>query len=316
MLLLTRPIDWLMLRFGDPRGLGADRRIAVCGTHRSGTTLVGSLLTVDPRSRQIFEPFNPASGIAGATQSFVAADWPGNDWQRLIDDFLAAEGVRFRYPVARGHHRLMRWLKGTRLAREYAAARLLRTRRLVIKCPFMSLSGQYLIDRHGIQLVFTVKHPASFFVSLRRVGWHEDLPLDDMVEQGVIDAATRDAATTPAARAGLFWSILNRHALETRRRFPAAATIWSHERFCREPHEEMARVTAALGIAYSAAMRQEVAQATSGAIVVPAGSKVHELVRDAAGMVDEWRGRVSPDEEAELRAYCGALYEEIIGEGW
>lgn len=316
MLLLTRPIDWLMLRFGDPRGLGADRRIAVCGTHRSGTTLVGGLLTVDPRSRQIFEPFNPASGIAGATQSFVAADWPGNDWQSLIDDFLGAEGVRFRYPVARGHHRLMRWLKGTRLAREYVAARLLRTRRLVIKCPFMSLSGQYLIDRHGIQLVFTVKHPASFFVSLRRVGWHEDLPLDDMVAQGVIDAATRDAATTPAARAGLFWSVVNAHALKTRRRFPGATAIWSHERFCRDPDAEMARLTMALRIDYTAAMQRAVAAATHGDVVRPPAGTVHELVRDAAGMSDDWRDQLSDEEEAELRARCGPLYEELIGEPW
>jgi hypothetical protein len=313
--LQTRPVDRLMTKFGDPRGLGADCRIAVCGTHRSGTTLLGTFFTADPRSRQIFEPFNPAFGIEEATHSFIAGDWPDNPWHDVIDRFLAADGVKFRTPVIETSP-FARWLKGTRAAREFAAARLFRPQRLVFKCPFMTLSSQYLIDRHDIQVVFTVKHPLSFFASLRRVGWHEDLPLDDMVEQGVIDAASRDAATTPAARAGLFWSILNRHALETLRRFPESTTIWSHERFCRDPHEEMARVTAALNIAYSPAMRQEVAQATSGAVVVPAGSKVHELVRNAAGMVDEWRGRVSPEEEAELRAYCGALYEEIVGEGW
>jgi hypothetical protein len=316
VLLLTRPIERLMAKFGDPRGLGADRRIAVCGTHRSGTTLLGSLLTVDPRSRQIFEPFNPASGIAGATLSFVAADWPGNDWHEVIDGFLAAEHVHFRYPVARGPRRLTRWLKGTRLAREYAAARLFRSRRLVIKCPFMSLSSQYLIDRHGIQLVFTVKHPASFFVSLRRVGWHEDLPLDDMVAQGVIDTATRDAATTPAARAGLFWAVVNRHALETRRRYPGAAAIWSHERFCRDPDAEMALLTMALRVDYTAAMQRAVADATHGAVVRPPAGTVHELVRNSAGMSDDWRDQLSDEEEAELRVRCEALYQELIGEPW
>ncbi|CAN5491331.1 hypothetical protein BH10PSE14_BH10PSE14_32840 [soil metagenome] len=315
MFLQSRPVDRLIARLGDSRGLGADRRIAVCGTHRSGTTLLGTFLTADPRSRQIFEPFNPAFGIEDVTHSFVAGDMPDSPWRDVIDRFLAGDGVRFRAPPT-DHQPWGRWLKGTRAAREYAAARLFRPRRLVLKSPFMSLSSQYLIDRHGIQVVFTIKHPAAFFASLRRVDWHEALPLDDMVEQGVIDAATLDAATTPAARAGLFWTVVNRHALETKQRFPGATTFWSHEHFCRAPDEEMARVTEALHLDYSDAMRRAVADATGGAIVDPDGGIVHALVRNSAAMADSWRQRVSTEEEAELRARCGSLYEEIVGSAW
>ncbi len=315
MLLQSRPIDRLIARFGDVRGLGADRRIAVCGTHRSGTTLLGDFLTADPRSRQIFEPFNPVFGIDGVTHSFVAGDMPGSQWHEVIDRFLAADDVRFRPPPME-QPGISRRLKGTKALRDYVAARLLRPRWLVFKCPFMTLSSNYLIDRHGIQVVFTVKHPAAFFASLKRVGWHESLPLDDMVAQGVIDAATRDAATTAAARAGLFWAIVNGHALETHRRFPGASTFWSHERFCRAPDDEMARLTAALYIDYSAAMQRAVAMATHGVIVEPDGGTVHALVRNTAAMADSWRGRVSAEEEAELRARCGALYEEIVAAAW
>ena len=315
MLLQSRPVDRLIALFGDVRGLGADRRIAVCGTHRSGTTLLGDFLTADPRSRQIFEPFNPVFGIDGVTHSFVAGDAPDSRWHDVIDRFLAADDVHFRRPPME-QPGISRWLKGTKAAREFVAARLLRPRRLVFKCPFMTLSSNYLIDRHGIQVVFTVKHPAAFFASLKRVGWHESLPLDDMVDQGVIDAATRDAATTAAARAGLFWAVVNGHALDTHRRFPGASTFWSHERFCRAPDDEMARLTAALYIDYTPEMRSAVAAATHGVIVEPDGGTVHALVRDTAAMADSWRGRVSAEDEAELRARCSALYEEITGLHW
>eukprot|EP01035_Chromulina_nebulosa_P000981 gene980-biopygen834 len=77
----------------------------------------------------------------------------------------------------------------------------------------------------------------------------------------------------------------------------------------------MERVTAALHIDYSSAMRRAVAQATQGAIVEPDGDTVHALIRDSSAMADSWRGRVSPEEEAELRTRCGALYEEIVGTG-
>lgn len=315
MLLQTRLVDRLLRFVGRPGGLAADQRIAICGTHRSGTTLLGSLLAADPRSRQIFEPFNPVFGIADATLSFVAADWPGTQWQDVIDRFIAADGVRFRLPDSEPRN-LSRWIKGTRLLREYTAARFLRPSRLVIKTPFLSLSSQYLIERHGIQLVFAVKHPASFFVSLRRVGWHDALPLDDLVAQGVIDAAVCRAAETPAARAGLFWQTINSHAFATRRRFPGATAVWSHERFCRAPDSEMARVTEALGLAYTPAMRCAVAQATQGDLVRPDAGTTHALVRNAAAMVDDWRDQITPDEERELRDRCADTYRDLIGEDW
>ncbi|MDH7974184.1 hypothetical protein QH494_18500 [Sphingomonas sp. AR_OL41] len=315
MLLQSRLVERFLSLVGSSKGLAAEQRIAICGTHRSGTTLLGSLLAADPGSRQIFEPFNPVFGIADATRSFVAGDWPGNDWQGVIDRFLAADGVQFRTP-SDDPRRFMRWLKGTRLAREYAAARLLHPTRLVIKTPFLSLSSQYLIECHGISVVFTVKHPASFFVSLRRVGWHDALPLDDLVAQGVIDATARRAAQTPAARAALFWQTINGHALATHRRFPDAATIWSHERFCRTADDEMLRLTDALHIPYTPKMRLAVSQATHGTIVRPAAGTIHALVRDSAAMIDDWRDQISREDEDELRSRCGSLYGELVGEDW
>lgn len=315
MLLQTRPVDWLVSRLGIPRGLWADQRIAVCGTHRSGTTLLGEVLAVDPQSRQIFEPFNPAFGIEEATRSFIAGDWPDDRWRQVIDRFMTARSVRFRRPVG-DRNSLARWLRGTRQSRDYIAARLVRPSRLVIKCPFMSLASQYMIDRYQFKVVFAVKHPAAFFVALRRVGWDQVLPLDDLVAQGVIDAATRDAATTPAARAGLFWNVVNGHAQETQRRFPGQTAIWSHERFCRDPHAEMSRTADSLDIRYSQPMRLAIDHATQGEVVRPAPDTIHHLVRDAAGLVDDWRRYLSPAEEAELREQCGDLYRTLIGEDW
>lgn len=315
MLLQVPLVVALVSRLGDSRGLWADQRIAVCGTHRSGTTLLGEVLSVDPHSHQIFEPFNPASGIEEATHSFVAVDWPGDRSRQAIDRFMAAEGVRFRRPA--GHRNsFAKWLKGTRLSREYVAARLFRPSRLVIKCPFMSLASEYMIDRYKFKVLFAVKHPASFLVSLRRVGWDKTLPLDDLVAQGVIDSATRDAATTPVARAGLFWNVINAHALETQRRFPDETAIWSHERFCRDPQTEMARTAEALAIRYSPAMRLAIDHATQGDVVRPPADTVHQLVRNAGEMTDEWRSHLSAGEDAELRLQCGSLYRELIGEDW
>ena len=314
MLLQSPSVDWLASKLGHSQGLWAGQRIVVAGTHRSGTTLLGEVLVADPKSLQIFEPFNPQFGIDEVTHDFIAGDWPGDQRRQVIDRFMAGRGVRFRHR-ADNRNSFATWLKGTRRSREYFAARTFRPSRLVIKCASLSLSSQYMIDRYRYKAVFAVKHPASFFVSLRRVGWHE-LPLDDLVAQGVITAATRDAATTSVARAGLFWNVVNTHALETQRRFPGETAIWSHERFCRDPHSEMSRTADAIGFPYSRAMRLAIDRATQGDVVRPPPSKQHELRRNTAGMQGAWRSHLTAAEDAELRARCGSLYTELIGEDW
>ncbi len=313
MLLQPAMVNHLLAAVGKGRsGLSADQRIAVCGTHRSGTTLLGRVLAVDRGSRQIFEPFNPGSGIAGLSIYFVAGDWPGNDWPLMIDRFFAADSISFR---SLGGGRLQ-WLTGTRLAREYAAAMMFRPRRLVLKAPFLSLSSRYLIDRHDVQVVFTVKHPAAFFVSLQRVGWGDSLPFGDLVDQGVVDAAAVAAAPSLAARAGLFWNIVNRHALQIVHQRPDAASIWSHERFCRGPDAEMAGVANALRIDYSPAMRQAVNIMAYADVVRPPPGTINALERNAAALADDWRDQISSEDERELRTRCSGLYGDIVGGAW
>ena len=202
------------------------------------------------------------------------------------------------------------------MLRQYVAARLRRPERIVVKCPYLSLSAGYLIARHGFRVLFTIRHPGAFLASLRRVEWDATVWLDDLVKQGSCSRDERAMATTQAAQAGLLWLVVNRHARATKRRFPDATTLLSHEDFCGDPHGEMARVTRSLGVAYSAPMRIEVMRATGGDVVIPPSGKIEHLVRNASAMVGEWRERVSARDEAELRRMCEPLYQQLVGTDW
>ncbi|PTS75705.1 hypothetical protein DBR17_15625, partial [Sphingomonas sp. HMWF008] len=290
MLLQSAQFDRLVSVATGSGGLVADRRIAVCGTHRSGTTLLGDLLSADPRTAQLFEPFSPLSGIACVDRWYASADRPGSPWRQVIDDYIAGQNTKWR--TRRGETpNLARWFKGTPMLREYVAARVRRPHRIVVKCPYLTLSAQYLIERHDFRVLFTVRHPGAFLASLRRVQWDAAVWLDDLVEQGSCSREERAMATTQAAQAGLLWRIVNRHALETQRLFPDSAVLLSHEDFCADPHGEMARVTQGLGIDYSLKMQKAVSHATAGDVVIPPEGEVELLVRNASAMVGEWRNR-------------------------
>ena len=315
MLLQSQSVYKLISITTQGRGLRAECRIAVCGTHRSGTTLLGDLLSADAGSAQLFEPFSPLTGIAAVDSWYASADRPGSPWRCVIDQFIAGHDTKWR-TAPTDSMSLRRWLKGTPMLRQYVAARVLHPHRVVIKCPYLSLSAQYLIEQHDFRVLFTIRHPGAFLASLRRVEWDATVWLDDLIQQGSCSREERAMATTQAAQAGLLWRVVNRHALETKRRLPSAAVLLSHENFCGDPHGEMARVTRALGIAYSDTMRDAVTRATGGDVVVPQAGKVEHLVRNAAAMVGEWRDRVSARDEAELRQLCEPLYQQLVGTDW
>lgn len=277
--------------------------------------MLGDLLSADPRTAQLFEPFSPLSGIACVDRWYASADRPGSPWRQVIDDYIAGQNTKWRTRHGETPN-LARWFKGTPMLREYVAARLRRPHRIVVKCPYLTLSAQYLIERHDFRVLFTVRHPGAFLASLRRVQWDAAVWLDDLVEQGSCSRDERAMATTQAAQAGLLWRIVNRHALETRRLFPDSAVLLSHEDFCADPHGEMARVTQGLSIDYSPRMQKAVSHATAGDVVIPPEGKVELLVRNASAMVGEWRNRVSARDEAELREICEPLYQQLVGTDW
>ena len=315
MLLQSDVFDQFVSSITRGGGLNAECRIVVCGTHRSGTTLLGDLLSSDPRSAQLFEPFCPLIGIEDVDTWYAAGDRPGSNWQGVIDRFVAGRKTKW-HTAPRDSWSLRRWLKGTPMLRQYVLARVLRPRRIVVKCPYLTLSAQYLIEQHDFRVLFTVRHPGAFLASLRRVHWDAAVWLDDLAKQGSCTPDERAMATTEATQAGLLWLVVNRHVLATRQRFPDSAVLLSHEHFCDDPHGQMARVTRSLGIVYSDTMREAVTRATGGDVVIPPADKAHFLVRNTVAMVGEWRDRVSARDEAELRMLCEPLYQQLVGTDW
>lgn len=314
MLFQSQPVNQILTLVARGRGLSADLRIAVCGTHRSGTTLVGNLLAADRRTIQIVEPFSPAFGIDTVDRWFVFADSCGSKFRSTIDGFLAAKQVHFRASASR-RERLAHWIKPPRMQRAFAAARLVHPDRLIIKDPFLALAGQYLIDHHKFRIVYTVKHPGAFYASLLRVGWIH-LPLEDLVMQGALDAGVAAGATSMAARAAVFWNTINGHALAVKRKSPGSVSIWCHDAFCYAPLDETARVARELGIEFSQAMRRAVIRASSGDIVTPPAGTIHALVRNSRALSNAWREVVPADAECELRRRCEPVYQQLFGRAW
>ncbi|MDG2535768.1 sulfotransferase [Sphingomonas sp. HITSZ_GF] len=295
--------------------LAAATRLAITGTHRSGTTLLGRLIAADRGSARIFEPFNRDFGIEGVDRWYANADGADHRWDDLLDRFLRGEEGRFR-TTSSLFKQWAYWLKPSSNQRVYHRAVRVPPNRLILKDPFLALASRQLIERYGFKVIYTIKHPVAFYRSLVRVGWHNIIPLDDLVAQGALDPAARAAAQTPAAEAGLLWNLVNAHAVEVRAAHPLSVSFCLHEDFCHNPIDETRRVAADLGIPFTPAIQDAVERLTSGTVVSPPASKIHELVRNAQALPDLWRGEINAEDERALRELCEPLYDEIYRRLW
>ena len=291
-----------------------DGRIAVVGTPRSGTTILGSLLATVPGVEVLTEPFNPINGISAAIPRLPFADRGDASARAAIDAFLAGEAGDFR--IRHLAHRIGRQLKPRSNPRTYRRIGRRAPRSLIVKDPFLSLSAGHLAQAHGFRIVWMIRHPAAVLASYMRVGWDADRVLADWCDAGVIDRATRDSAATLADRVGVLWQVVNAHLATTCRAMPERVLAVRHEDFCRDPHASLARIADAMRLPVRAATRVATERAMGGRTITPRFGRIHALRRDAASLPDAWRGLLTPADDITLRLRCGDLYRQLYDAGW
>ncbi len=148
--------------------------ILVTGAHRTGTTWVGKMLTAGGGAAYISEPLNVLHrpGVMRV---------PVPHWYMYIHDDSSVyaalqETLRFQYHPGLELKSLHSSRDALRMARDWTVfikGKLLRQRPL-LKDPFAVFSIPWFTRQLGCKVVVTVRHPAAFANSLKRLNWPFD----------------------------------------------------------------------------------------------------------------------------------------------
>ena len=150
--------------------------ILVTGTHRSGTTWVGKMLAADALTAYISEPLNilHRSGVFHAKV---------DHWYQYICEeneaaYLPAFGelLEFDYHLWDEIRSLRSRKDFLRMGRDFLIFYngLMRGQRALLKDPFAVFSTPWFAKRLSCKVVITVRHPAAFASSLKRLNWFFD----------------------------------------------------------------------------------------------------------------------------------------------
>ncbi len=294
--------------------MNAQPPILVTGAHRTGTTWVGRMLAASPQLAYISEPLNVLHrpGVLNA---------PVSKWYTFISweneaEYLPAfhEMLQFRYGLWREIRSLRSRKDSLRMGRDlsiFLRGMLLRQRPL-IKDPFAVFSAPWFAERLGCRVVITVRHPAGFASSLKRLNWTFDFR--DLLEQPLLMEKWLDVdraemqlmqADDVIGQAALLWRMIYR-IVARMMKLHSSFIVVRHEDLSLDPVSCYRDLYAALDLDFTPKVERMILSASSSENPAELSKqKVHDVKLDSRANLDNWKKRLSKDEITRIRKMTG-----------
>jgi len=284
--------------------------ILVTGAHRSGTTWVGKMLGADALIAYISEPLNVLHR-PGVFRAKVA-HW----YQYICDENEGEYLLAFQELLDFDYHlwdeiRSLRSLKDfLRMGRDFRVFSngLMHGQRVLIKDPFAVFSAPWFAKKLNCKVVVTVRHPAAFANSLKRLNWPFDfnnmldqpLLMRDYLEpyQAEMRAINLDDIIGQAA---LLWKMVYRWIYTARELHPDFIVV-RHKDLSHDPVNGYRSLYESLGLNYTPRVEEIIRNSSSSDNPAELSQrKTHSVKLASLVSVDNWKKRLTIDEIKRVR---------------
>jgi hypothetical protein len=279
----------------------------VCGAHRTGTTWVGKMLAAGGETTYISEPLNVwhRRGVFRPDVKY---------WYLYINpenetDYLAGmwETLNYQY-----HPWLelvsLRSIKDLlRMGRDWA--NFLRGEignlRPLIKDPFAVFSLPWFIERFGSRVVVSIRHPAGFVSSIKRLGW--DFNFDDLLDQPLLMhdwlepyrtemETARKEPVDVVVQGSLLWRMVYDVVWQYMDTYPDLLVV-RHEDQSLAPLERFKALYDKLGLTFNTLAEKTILNSSGKENPVEVSTnKVHSVKLDSLSNLSNWKRRLTPSE--------------------
>ncbi len=284
--------------------------ILVTGAHRTGTTWVGRMLAAAPGIAYVSEPLNVLHrpGVMRARVKYwytYIAEENGETYLPALRETLA---YRYHLPAElsslRSTHDFLRMCRDLSI---FTRGRLLHLRPL-LKDPFAVFSLPWFAEHIGCDIVVTVRHPAGFASSLKRLNWpfdFRDLLAQPLLMQHQLGTYRSQMTSMPAddiiGQASLLWAMVYRSVQDACRQMPLIHVV-RHEDLSLDPVPGFRRLYGELGLSFTPRAERAILDSSSSQNPTElARNKVHSVKLDSRTSLYNWKRRLSPDEIARIR---------------
>ncbi len=282
----------------------AQRPILVTGSHRSGTTIVGTLLAASSQVRYIYEPLNPKDGVYMNKQDFGICKVCN---VRLETYFLKIDSTNEAKYIPHFRHLLN--------------AKVLSGKRPLLKSPFTIFAAEWLADRYGSKNIVLLRDPRAFVSSLKKMDWDEEI--DGLVNQPkLLDAELKDfkqqilkyhnrKTYSVIERGAIMWAALYGYTYELQKLHPDWMFV-KLEDFQANPVEVMGSMYDYTGLEFNDVARQMTKEMTGSRNSAESSPEVvHSIKRNAKAAALTWQKRLDSKEIQIIEAITSDVANKI-----
>jgi hypothetical protein len=284
--------------------------ILVTGTHRSGTTWVGKMLAADAMTAYISEPLNVLHrpGVFRAKVKY----WYPYICEENEREYIPAfeELLEFDYHLWDEIRSIRSRRDVLRMGRDFLIFYngLMRGQRLLLKDPFAVFSIPWFAKRLNCNVVITVRHPAAFASSLKRLNWpfdFQDLLAQPLLMRDYLEPYREQMQSVKQddviGQAALLWRLIygTVHALHGSN---PDFIIVRHEDLARDAISGYRALYKALGLEFTSRVEKTILSSSSSENPRELSrKKVHAIKLDSRASVDNWKKRLTSEEIARVR---------------
>ena len=287
-----------------------DQPILVTGAHRSGTTWVGKMLAAGADTAYISEPLN----VLHRPGVFRA---PVKHWYTYINnenesEYLPAfhELLNFQYHTLLEIRSIRSHIDFLRMGRDFHTFFIgnMQGQRALLKDPFAVFSAPWFAQKLNCQVVITVRHPAAFASSLKRLNWAFDFR--DLLDQPTLmrDHLEGDRAEMESikvddiiSQSALLWRMIYRFVHSTRSLFPDFKIV-RHKDLSLDPITGYQVLYESLGLSFTEKVRNVILNSSSSENPTELSKKkVHSVKLDSRANINNWKKHLSSEEITRIR---------------
>ncbi len=287
------------------------RPILVTGAHRSGTTWVGKMLAAEDGVAYISEPLN----VLHRRGVFRA---PVQHWYTYIMAENEAEYLPAFHELLDYDYHLLAEIRSLRSRKDFL--RMIRDyhtffigeihgERTLLKDPFAVFSMPWFAERLNCQVVVTVRHPAAFASSLKRLNWSFDFR--DLLDQPLLmrDHLEQDRAdmeSMPAddiiGQASLLWRMIYRVVHRIVELNPVFKVV-RHEDLSLDPVSGFRSLYQSLSLDFTPHAEKSIRTSSSSENPTELSkNKTHSVKLDSRASMDNWKKRLTTEEINRIRS--------------
>lgn len=299
------------------------RLIIICGLHRSGTTYLGKILSLNPSVKVIYEPSNPEFGVKRVPFSYPYVSLISigeSDLEvQLFRDIVTFKRAWSRKagPKANIRRKMLLWIIGGRNGFHWMQIKIRSflgalPEFVCLKDPFLTLSAGYFAKQYEAKIVCMIRHPGAFYISADKQNWHFDinnlLSQQNLINdygQSIPEKYWNCAKTNNVASLAILWKVMARVINDDSSKYDNVITL-KHEDMCINPILSMQKVCQYLTLDFTENMNCFIKNTTQADGSEAPDGAVHWFKRHSSALVDSWRKKLKPEDEHLLR--------EIIGE--